>query len=360
MQKQQTLLLSAYDAKSHRYWHQQLVSGLPQFQWQVLALKDRYFSWRMGGNAMSFQQQFHSELKAPYDVVLATSMTDLSTLLGLYPHLSQAKKLLYFHENQFAYPLNKQQQGLAEIQLRSIYAAMVADALIFNSRFNRDTFLNGLKAFINKMPDGTPKDLALLFKEKSKLLPVPIKDDVFSQNRNPINKGHIEVVWNHRWEHDKGPDVLLELLHLCHNQPNIKFHILGQQFKQIPPEMQCIIDQHKDQCLTVGYIKERSAYLEILHQADVVLSTAHHDFQGIAMLEAVACGCLPVAPNRLVYPEYYPLENLYPTSNTKQEARAILKLLQNHKNLIKAELNLTWHCLKPTYENVLSTPDVKS
>ncbi|MCX7553294.1 DUF3524 domain-containing protein [Marinicella sp. S1101] len=355
MHKPRILLISAYDAQSHRYWHQQLISGLPQFKWQLLTLKDRYFSWRMGGNAMSFQQQSDTELSADYDVVLATSMTDLSTLLALYPHLNPARKLLYFHENQFAYPVNNKQQGLAEMQLRSIYAAMVADVLVFNSQFNRDSFISGVGAFIKKMPDGTPADLPQRLKAKAQLLPVPIRDDArpIQQQTDNNKKPCLEVIWNHRWEHDKGPETLLELLRLCRGHEQIKFHILGQQFKQTPPAMQSIIDAHRDQCLNLGYVEDRDAYLAILQRADVVLSTAQHDFQGIAMLEAVACGCLPVAPDRLVYPEYYPPENLYPSATPKQQAQSILALLLKPQNLAAAVVDLGWQKLKPMYADLL-------
>lgn len=357
MHKPRILLLSAYDAQSHRYWHQQLISGLPQFEWQLLALKDRYFSWRMGGNAMSLKHHYHQQLSADYDVVLATSMTDLSTLLALYSHLNPARKLLYFHENQFAYPVNNKQQGLAEMQLRSIYATMVADELLFNSAFNRDSFIHGVGAFIAKMPDGTPADLPQRLKAKTQLLPVPIKDDAKPSQQQTNNRKSpcLEVIWNHRWEHDKGPETLLELLRLCQGHEQIKFHILGQQFKQTPPAMQSIIDAHSDQCLSLGYVEDRAAYLAILQRADVVLSTAQHDFQGIAMLEAVACGCLPVAPDRLVYPEYYPAENLYPSAAPKQEAQAILALLLQPQNLATATVDLGWQKLKTLYADLLGT-----
>lgn len=43
----------------------------------------------------------------------------------------------------------------------------------------------------------------------------------------------------------------------------------------------------------------------------------------IFRLEASYCGCMPIAPNKLVYPEIYPPENLYNTSNQ------LIKMLYN-------------------------------
>ena len=358
MIKKRILLLSAYDARSHQYWHQSLVSQLPQHDWQVLTLKDRFFAWRMGANALNFSAQFDQALRASYDLVVATSMTDLSTLRGLYPNLADIPNTLYFHENQFAYPINDRQHGLIEIQLRNIFAAMAADHLTFNSNYNRSTFFLFFETFCKKMPDGLPRDLVEKLSQKAAALAVPIADDCFSINRvRNKNPDSLQVVWNHRWEHDKGPETLLELMRLCQasktNMPTIKFHILGQKFRQTPAAMEIILQQHGAQCLNLGFIESRQQYINVLQSADLALSTAQHDFQGLAMLEAAACGCLPIAPNRLVYPELYPTSNLYPSTpkHPKQEALAIMKLLKNHQQLQSNELNLHWSKMKCEYDH---------
>jgi len=356
MSKKRILLLSAYDARSHQYWHQSLVNQFPQHDWQVLTLKDRFFAWRMGANALNFNTQFDQDLRVSYDLVIATSMTDLSTLRGLYPNLAGIPNILYFHENQFAYPVNDKQHGLIEIQLRTIYAAMAADKLIFNSNYNRTTFLQGIATFCKKMPEGTPNNLVQQLANKSSTIPVPITDDCCSSNLLK-NKNHeyLQVVWNHRWEHDKGPETLLEVLRLTQHK-KIKFHILGQQFNQIPTAMQQILDQHQAQCLHLGFIESRSSYIKVLQSADVALSTAVHDFQGLAMLEAAACGCLPIAPDRLVYPELYPALNLYVSTpqEPQQEALAILQLLENIQQLKPVKPSCHWQNLQPQYEQLLN------
>lgn len=351
MTAKKILLLSAYDAKSHQYWHRQLVAMFPQHQWLVLTLKDRYFAWRIGGNALSFKAQFDQQLKENYDMIIATSMTDLSTLRSLYPNMSHIPNLLYFHENQFAYPENKQQQGLLEIQLKSILSASSANKLAFNSDYNRDTFFSGVESFVKHMPDGIPKNLISNLQNKSSVIPVPIMLDCKPNKMAKTSHNTIEVVWNHRWEHDKGPETLLQLLKLCQNHEDIKFHIIGQQFRQTPEPLQQIQNHHHAQCLTLGYIESREQYVKTLQSSDIVLSTALHDFQGIAMLEAVACGCKPIAPNRLVYPELYPHQNLYNCypNEPPKEAAEIYNRLINPDKLMWPNQNISWAELKPAY-----------
>ena len=87
------LLLSAYDAHSHRRWRQGLVAAFPEWQWTVLTLPPRYFSWRVRGNSLSWAFSERETLEQPYDVLIATSMTDLSALKGLVPALASVPSL---------------------------------------------------------------------------------------------------------------------------------------------------------------------------------------------------------------------------------------------------------------------------
>lgn len=62
-----------------------------------------------------------------------------------------------------------------------------------------------------------------------------------------------------------------------------------------------------------------------------LLSTAAHEFQGLAVLEAVASGCLPVVPDRLAYPEIFPARFRYRSlpGQPGDEASAAASLVQD-------------------------------
>ena len=323
------LLLSPYDAVSHQYWRRQLVDGFEMHRFEVVTLPARYFGWRVRGNAMTLSSLLTQDQVARADLVLATSMTDLATLKGLVPALSNVPSMLYFHENQFAFPSRQDGHRDLEAQITSIYSALAATQLVFNSAFNRDTFFAGAKALLKKMPDGVPAGVLMMQQARARVLPVPLSNALFTAapvtttpfTTKPATKmqgaKQQDIVWNHRWEHDKGPERLLKIVkaYVASGLAG-KFHIVGQQFRTTPAaitEAAALLDQH--QLLgEFGYIEDSKQYHRLLTQCGFVLSTADHEFQGLAVMEAMALGCFPMVPDALVYPEYVPPESRYTTA----------------------------------------------
>jgi glycosyltransferase involved in cell wall biosynthesis len=298
------LLLSAYDAASHRRWREILVAGLPQWDWTVLTQPARHFAWRARGNALAW----HSDprLQPEFDLVLATSLVDLAGLKGLLPALANTPACLYFHENQFAYPPQPRQQGSLELQWVSLYSALSARLCLFNSAYNRDSFLDGAAALLRRMPDGVPEGLDEQLRTRCQVLPVPV--DIDADIVPAQEPGPLQIVWNHRWEYDKGPELLLAIVSaLLQRRCDFILHLLGQQFRQRPSALLEVEARLRSQGRLgrCGYIESRAEYQRCLATCDVVLSTARHDFQGLSVLEASRLGATPLVPDGLAYPEWF-------------------------------------------------------
>ncbi|MEO2173577.1 MAG: DUF3524 domain-containing protein [bacterium] len=301
------LLLSPYDAMSHRYWREGLVEQLQEHEFTTVTLPPRFFSWRFRGNSLTMSQD--ERLKFQYDLVIATSMTDLSALKGMCKTLANVPSILYFHENQFAYPdeayfEEASANHLVERQITSIYSAISADQLVFNSEFNRQSFVRGVSQFLEKMPDGVPPGIRLSLEEKSQVIAVALRPRDVAETAKP---SLLNIVWNHRWEHDKGVVELSNLVQsLLKTSLDFRFHIIGQSFRQVPEEIVacCEVLQQASKLGQKGFIKDRESYLRLLDDCHIVLSTARHEFQGLAVLEAIQAGCMPVVPDDLAYREF--------------------------------------------------------
>jgi len=200
---------------------------------------------------------------------------------------------------------------------------MSAQYLLFNSRFNQDTFFAGAAALAAKMPDGIPTGFARNSFEKSAVIPVPV-DGVEVLRRRIKKDTSVEIVWNHRWEYDKQPQVFFSALtKLIAHGIDIKVHVMGQSFREVPECFSDFQNRFGDHLLTWGY-QPQDKYQQILRQAHIVVSSALHDFQGLGMLEAIIAGCVPVAPDRMAYPEYMPEALLYATSDDQSESKGEL------------------------------------
>lgn len=317
------LLLSGYDAASHRRWREQLVALLPEYHWHTLALSPRYFRWRIRGNPLAWLNEPCFQEK--WDLVIATSMVDLAALKGFHSALAGVPCLLYMHENQFAFPVSDRQHTSVDPQVVNLYSAIAADGVMFNSAWNRDSFLNGAARFLDRMPDGIPDGLIAGLRDKSRVLPVPIEDRMFVSRETKPDWQCPHLLWNHRWEYDKGPDRLLGLLNeLEQRELPYRLSVVGESFRKYPSEFDDIRKRFAHRIKHWGFLEQRADYDRLLAEADIVLSTALHDFQGLSMLEAMASGCVALAPDRLAYREYVPAENRYASQESapENEARA--------------------------------------
>lgn len=369
------LLLSAYDAQSHKYWREGLVAQFSEHHWTQLVLPGRHFSWRIRGNSMQWALGERATLDQHYNLIVATSMVDLSALKGMVPNLASIPSILYFHENQFDYPPSRaNQKNNLGPKIVTLYSAIAADQLVFNSHYNRQSFVTGVTQMLSQLPEKMPVNVAQLLEEKSIVLPVPlnslkaVEPSKAFDSLWPKRAGEhfpLRLVWPARWEYDKGPKQLQNILRQLVTR-GVKFElcVLGQQFRQKPAEFEQIATEFSSHIVQFGYAKSRHQYLSWLAGADMVLSTALHEFQGLSVLEAVQLGCLPILPNRLVYPELFAAHYLY-TSNLEQPLKesadaAILiqKLggaMEQGNPVATFVEHLTWSLMKAKYEKLFNS-----
>ncbi|WP_298634356.1 DUF3524 domain-containing protein [uncultured Umboniibacter sp.] len=350
------LLLSGYHAASHAYWCQQLRQILPQAQWLELSLPPRHFSWRTRGSSLAFATHYRAQIEAfEPTMVVATSMVDMAALRGFFPQYSTLPWVCYFHENQFAYPNSVERKGLVDQQLTSIYSALSADTILFNSQFNLASFRQGAKRLFKKLPDFSSPEMIDSLLAKAHVLPVPIASDAF--RRDESADAPPSIVWNHRWEYDKGPDRLALLVDtLVQKQFDFTLHIVGQRFRRVPDALQQLLTKYEGSRYLgqIGYMGERQDYLDLLAGATHVLSTAIHDFQGLSLLEGAAAGCSVIAPARLAYPEWFAQQCHQSSAQpSEEEAEAAIEVLMRPRE--NADVScLSAVTLAPAYLEIFS------
>lgn len=241
-----------------------------------------------------------------WDVIVTTDMCDVATLCGLMRSPARDLPLVcYFHENQIEYPNRVDLKRDLHFGFTNLTSALAASECWFNSGFNRDSFLAGLIEVAQHWPDHQPLEAIEKLREKALVMYPPIELPPKLALEDPNSKpNELRLVWAARWEHDKNPDDLLQILQLLRKR-NVEFrlNLIGKQFRKQPPAFKQIIGEFGSCLERVGFQASRDEYWKSLHESDVILSTAEHEFFGLAVVEAMAAGCLSVLPERLSYPE---------------------------------------------------------
>ncbi len=339
------LLLSAYRSSSHAAWANWLTETFTEYNWIKLELPGRYFRWRIRGNPLSW---LNTLADTKPDLILATSMVDLSTIKGLHPQLSHIPCVYYFHENQFAYPTSQQQHASVDPQMVQLYGALSADKCLFNSAYNQHSFLHGVDTLLKKLPDEVPKNIVTRLKNKSEILPVAISKIKKSNQKNPQL-----ILWNHRWEYDKAPDVFVDALtQLDKTGIDFQLALLGDRADKKPANLLKIEKYFHHRIIVNGKVSKQE-YIKTLSLASIVVSTAIHEFQGLSILEAVTAGAVPIVPDDLCYKEQYADIYRYSPNNHHALAEKIALFLNPNTRPTTPDvsywsndqLKQTWHAL---------------
>ena len=195
----------------------------------------------------------------------------------------------------------------------NISTALAADRLVFNSEFHRREFLDGTGTFLRVMPDHRPRGIRQKLSPKASVVFPGVDFREQRRDRPPRREAKpLTILWNHRWEFDKGPEVFFGALrNLVAGGVDFRVHLLGENFQVKPKPFLEARDFLAERLATFGYLEKREDYIAALRDSDVVVSTALHEFYGSAVMEAAYCGCLPLLPRRLAYPEFHGEEFLY-------------------------------------------------
>ncbi|XP_054871600.1 glycosyltransferase-like domain-containing protein 1 isoform X2 [Amphiprion ocellaris] len=330
------LLVEAFYGGSHK----QLIDLLKEnFDGcSVFTLPAKKWHWRARTAALYFSQTI--PVCPSYRVLFSSSVLNLCELVALRPDLALLKKVLYFHENQLVYPVRKDQERDFQYGYNQVLSCLVSDVVLFNSSFNMESFLSSIPSFMKKIPDHRPKDLDHLIRPKCVVLNYPVRFPDVSR------------------EHDKNPELFFNtLLKLKERRLDFHLSVLGETFTDVPEifsEARRLLDSH---ILNWGYLSSKDDYLQVLCQADVVVSTANHEFFGVAMLEAVHCGCYPLCPKALVYPEIFPAQYLY--STPEQLCKRLQGLCRRpdvaRRHVVTVDTSsYSWAALQPRFQTLLA------
>ncbi len=273
----------------------------------LITLPARHWKWRLRGSAYHFARElrsrFESNGEALPDVVLSSSLTDLSLLKSLWAPATRVPVAKYIHEHQFAYPNRSGLTPDANYPLTDFASAASADWVFFNSSYCLETFFEGARKLFSRMPDARCAEFIDEVRARSSVLYPggnPVSEEPTERNDAPV------ILWNHRWEHDKCPEVFFEAISKL-DRPDLRWRlaVTGSRYRGTSDIFDYARSSLDERVVQWGYIRSVAAYRRLIANCDIVVSSAKQENFGLSVLEAVRAGLLPVLPRALSYKELY-------------------------------------------------------
>ena len=352
MKRLRFLFLESFYGGSHRAFADSVVSRSAH-EITLLTLPAR--QWRQRMQTAAWELIERVDAACSYDGLIVSDLIDLTELRALFAERGPVPPvLLYMHESQLTYPPTRHRLPPRELFLQEIKNVAAADRTLFNSNTHRTAFVSAAHAVLSEYRNSSDHGAAVRLAAADEAaaaagvhypgadLPRPPRPVVMSSPPVPnhgSNHGSQQaptIVWNHRLEYDKAPGVFFRTLNrLASAQLPFEVVLLGERSTSMRRRMDRAVSELGDRVRHYGYVESRDEYQTWLERGEIVVSTAEQENFGIAVCEAVLCGCLPVLPHRLSYPELVPDE--FHRECLYQDERHLYELLRRHLSRPTAE-----------------------
>jgi len=301
------LALEPYAAVSH----QTFLDGLEEYsshRWTRIELPGHHWKWRMRTSSLILSPEIVSRWQEgeQWDLIFASEYLNLAELISLLPvPLKELPTVTFFHENQLTFPLQGDERRDVHFTLTHVHSILASRSSWFNSAYHRNQFLQALPAVLDQVPGLDTSSVLREVRASSRVMYLGTAVEI---GNVPPCRGQIPIVlWPHRWEYDKDPELMVDtVLALREEGLNFRLRLLGPRSSAGQPGIEKISRAFGDDLEAPGFLPDRNEYIAAISGCDIVLSTARHEFFGIAVLEGLRRGAMPVLPSDLAYRELLP------------------------------------------------------
>ncbi len=251
-------LVSPYHSGSHEAWANGYAAASSHHV-ELITMSGRFWKWRMHGGPVTLAAETQRRIEAGLtpDVILATDMVDVATYLGLLRGVVDVPVAVYFHENQFSYPVSPRSNDDLTFGAMNWKSMLAADQIFFNSQFHLDEVFEMLPGFLKNFPDYRHAGLIDAVRPRAQVLPVGVDLARFpAPNRTdpPL------ILWAQRWEHDKNPAEMTAAVDaLIDSGAEFRIALAGENFRNEPEEFTVLaIDGGIASSSSAGLIRPRT------------------------------------------------------------------------------------------------------
>lgn len=304
------LLVEPFLGGSHRAFIDGLKSH-SRHEIFTVTMKGSHWKWRMSGGAVTLANKTQV-IPEHIDLVFASSMTNLPAFIALTnPRFAHVPIVLYMHENQLTQPVPADEERDTTYCYINYLSVLSADYVFFNSKFHKESFLEALPGLLAQFPDYQQSESIGIIASKSDLLypglDLRVFDGAVKHRRNRRPNERPVILWNQRWSFDKDPEKFFRVIDkLDDAECTFDLILAGDHQHDKAGHFEQAWKRYGSRILHYGFVENTEQYSRLLQLGDFVLSTSQHEFFCTAIMEAVYCGCHPMLPRNLTYPELIP------------------------------------------------------